>query len=202
MAKKKQVGRRVEGWKAKELVQGIHPRQPREGVYRRHHCKRSRDGQGQDHAVHPRRDHQRLRKAAHQDELQDCRSHRRRGIHRVRRPRSDPRLPAVPCQAPQTPAWTATRWLSQKTTRKSGSRSAATPLHGQTSHRSTRSGTRSSQALQPRQQAWDLTTLVNAIVSGELSRDLFKVVKTLYPTRRVEVIKSKVEQVAAPISTK
>ncbi|MGA2699415.1 MAG: 30S ribosomal protein S3ae [Methanoregula sp.] len=51
-------------------------------------------------------------------------------------------------------------------------------------------------------QAWDLTTLVNAIVTGELSRDLFKVVKTLYPTRRVEVIKSRVEQVAAPVSTK
>ncbi|MFY9981286.1 MAG: 30S ribosomal protein S3ae, partial [Methanoregula sp.] len=51
-------------------------------------------------------------------------------------------------------------------------------------------------------QAWDLTTLVNGIVSGEISRDLFKVVKTLYPTRRVEIIKSKVEQVAAPVSTK
>src|SRR5208283_545443 len=44
--------------------------------------------------------------------------------------------------------------------------------------------------------------LVNGIVSGEISRDLFKVVKTLYPTRRVEIIKSKVEQVAAPVSTK
>jgi small subunit ribosomal protein S3Ae len=50
-------------------------------------------------------------------------------------------------------------------------------------------------------QAWDLTTLVNGIVSGEISRDLFKVVKTLYPTRRVEIIKSRVEQVAAPVST-
>jgi len=49
--------------------------------------------------------------------------------------------------------------------------------------------------------AWDLTTLVNGIVSGEISRDLFKVVKTLYPTRRVEIIKSKVEPVAAAIST-
>jgi small subunit ribosomal protein S3Ae len=49
---------------------------------------------------------------------------------------------------------------------------------------------------------WDLTTLVNGIVSGDISRDLFKVVKTLYPTRRVEIIKSKVEQIAAPISTK
>jgi small subunit ribosomal protein S3Ae len=50
--------------------------------------------------------------------------------------------------------------------------------------------------------AWDLTMLVNGIVSGEISRDLFKSVKTIYPTRRVEVIKSKVEQVATVISTK
>jgi small subunit ribosomal protein S3Ae len=50
--------------------------------------------------------------------------------------------------------------------------------------------------------AWDLTTLVNGIVSGEISRDLFKSVKAIYPTRRVEVIKSKVEQVATVISTK
>ena len=49
--------------------------------------------------------------------------------------------------------------------------------------------------------AWDLTTLVNGIVSGEISRDLFKTVKTIYPTRRVEVVKSKVEPIAARIST-
>jgi small subunit ribosomal protein S3Ae len=49
--------------------------------------------------------------------------------------------------------------------------------------------------------AWDLTTLVNGIVSGEISRDLFKAVKTIYPTRRVEIIKSKVEPVAARVST-
>jgi small subunit ribosomal protein S3Ae len=49
--------------------------------------------------------------------------------------------------------------------------------------------------------AWDLTTLLNNIVSGEISRDLFKSVKTIYPTRRVEIIKSKVEPVAARIST-
>ena len=49
--------------------------------------------------------------------------------------------------------------------------------------------------------AWDLTTLVNGIVSGEISRDLFKTIKTIYPTRRVEVIKSKVEPIAARIST-
>jgi small subunit ribosomal protein S3Ae len=50
-------------------------------------------------------------------------------------------------------------------------------------------------------QAWDLTTLLSGIVSGEISRDLFKAVKTIYPTRRVEIIKSKVEQVAAPVDT-
>jgi len=51
-------------------------------------------------------------------------------------------------------------------------------------------------------QAWDLNTLLNGIVTGEISRDLFKEVKTIYPTRRVEVIKSKVEQVAAPVDTR
>jgi small subunit ribosomal protein S3Ae len=56
-------------------------------------------------------------------------------------------------------------------------------------------------ALNAQAQAWDLTTLLNGIVSGEISRDLFKAVKTIYPTRRVEVIKSKVEQVAAPVDT-
>jgi len=50
-------------------------------------------------------------------------------------------------------------------------------------------------------QAWDLTALLNGIVSGEISRDLFKAVKTIYPTRRVEVIKSRVEPVAAPVDT-
>ena len=50
-------------------------------------------------------------------------------------------------------------------------------------------------------QAWDLNALVNGVVSGEISKDLFKAVKTLYPTRRVEIIKTKVEPVAAPVST-
>ena len=58
------------------------------------------------------------------------------------------------------------------------------------------------QAVAVQAQAWDLNTLLNGIVSGEISRDLFKAVKTIYPTRRVEVIKSKVEQVATLISTK
>lgn len=57
-------------------------------------------------------------------------------------------------------------------------------------------------ALATQSQAWDLNTLLNGIVSGEISRDLFKEVKTIYPTRRVEVIKSKVEQVAALVDTR
>jgi small subunit ribosomal protein S3Ae len=52
--------------------------------------------------------------------------------------------------------------------------------------------------VQAQAQAWDLTTLVNGIIGGEISRDVFKVVKALYPVRRVEIIKSKVETVAAP----
>jgi small subunit ribosomal protein S3Ae len=39
------------------------------------------------------------------------------------------------------------------------------------------------------------------IVSGEISRDLFKAVKIIYPTRRVEIVKSKVQPIAARIST-
>jgi small subunit ribosomal protein S3Ae len=57
------------------------------------------------------------------------------------------------------------------------------------------------QAIAVQAQAWDLNTLLNGIVSGEISRDLFKAVKTIYPTRRVEVIKSKVEQVATKVDT-
>jgi len=51
--------------------------------------------------------------------------------------------------------------------------------------------------IQAQAQAWDLNTLVNGIVGGEISRDVFKVVKTLYPIRRIEIIKSKVEAAAA-----
>ena len=57
------------------------------------------------------------------------------------------------------------------------------------------------QAVAVQAQAWDLNTLLNGIVSGEISRDLFKAVKTIYPTRRVEIIKSRVEQIAAPVDT-
>ena len=57
------------------------------------------------------------------------------------------------------------------------------------------------EAVTAQASAWDLTTLVNMIVSGEISRDLFKAVKIIYPTRRVEVVKSKVEPIAARIST-
>jgi small subunit ribosomal protein S3Ae len=57
------------------------------------------------------------------------------------------------------------------------------------------------EAVKAQASAWDLTTLVNVIVSGEISRDLFKAVKIIYPTRRVEIVKSKVEPIAARIST-
>ncbi len=57
------------------------------------------------------------------------------------------------------------------------------------------------QAVAAQAQAWDLNALLAGIVSGEISRDLFKAVKTIYPTRRVEIIKSKVEPVAAPVDT-
>ena len=57
------------------------------------------------------------------------------------------------------------------------------------------------QAVAVQAQAWDLNTLLSGIVSGEISRDLFKAVKTIYPTRRVEIIKSRVEQVAAKVDT-
>jgi small subunit ribosomal protein S3Ae len=57
------------------------------------------------------------------------------------------------------------------------------------------------EAVTAQASAWDLTTLVNMIVSGEISRDLFKAVKIIYPTRRVEIVKSKVEPIAARIST-
>ena len=50
--------------------------------------------------------------------------------------------------------------------------------------------------VQAQAAAWDLNTLVTVIVNGEISRDLFKVVKLLYPVRRIEVVKSKVEPVA------
>ncbi len=57
------------------------------------------------------------------------------------------------------------------------------------------------QAVAVQAQAWDLNTLLAGIVSGEISRDLFKAVKTIYPTRRVEIIKSKVEPVAVKVDT-
>jgi small subunit ribosomal protein S3Ae len=50
--------------------------------------------------------------------------------------------------------------------------------------------------VQAQAAVWDLNTLVTVIVNGEISRDLFKVVKLLYPVRRIEVVKSKVEPVA------
>jgi len=43
----------------------------------------------------------------------------------------------------------------------------------------------------------DFNALLNAIVSGEISKELFKSVKPLFPVRRVEIIKSKVGAVRA-----
>lgn len=57
------------------------------------------------------------------------------------------------------------------------------------------------EAVTAQASAWDLTTMVNVILSGEISRDLFKAVKIIYPTRRVEIVKSKVQPIAARIST-
>jgi small subunit ribosomal protein S3Ae len=57
------------------------------------------------------------------------------------------------------------------------------------------------EAIAAQSSAWDMNTLLTGIVSGEISRDLFKAVKTIYPTRRVEIIKSKVEPIAAPVDT-
>jgi small subunit ribosomal protein S3Ae len=53
--------------------------------------------------------------------------------------------------------------------------------------------------VQAQAAVWDLNTLVTGIVGGEIARDIFKVVKPLYPVRRVEIIKSKVEPVAAAV---
>jgi small subunit ribosomal protein S3Ae len=38
----------------------------------------------------------------------------------------------------------------------------------------------------------DFNTLLNGIVTGEISKELFKAVKPLFPVRRVEIIKSRV----------
>jgi small subunit ribosomal protein S3Ae len=43
----------------------------------------------------------------------------------------------------------------------------------------------------------DFNALLNGIVSGEISKELFKSVKPLFPIRRVEIIKSKVGAVKA-----
>lgn len=53
------------------------------------------------------------------------------------------------------------------------------------------------QLLTARAAESDFDTLVKDIVSGDLARDIFKVVKTIYPMRRVEITKSKLEQIAA-----
>src|SRR5512136_1686439 len=46
-------------------------------------------------------------------------------------------------------------------------------------------------------KANDLSGLIGGIVSGEISKELFKQVKGIFPIRRVEIIKSKVETPAS-----
>ena len=43
----------------------------------------------------------------------------------------------------------------------------------------------------------DFNALLNGIVTGEISKEIFKAVKPLFPVRRVEIIKSKVGTVRA-----
>jgi small subunit ribosomal protein S3Ae len=43
----------------------------------------------------------------------------------------------------------------------------------------------------------DFNALLNGIVTGDISKELFKAVKPLFPVRRVEIIKSKVGAVRA-----
>ncbi|MDD1718316.1 MAG: 30S ribosomal protein S3ae [Methanoregulaceae archaeon] len=45
--------------------------------------------------------------------------------------------------------------------------------------------------------AGDMEQILTGIINGEISKELFKIVKTIFPVRRVEVIKSKVEVAAA-----
>ncbi|NLZ29367.1 MAG: 30S ribosomal protein S3ae [Methanomicrobiales archaeon] len=52
------------------------------------------------------------------------------------------------------------------------------------------------QILSARAAESDLETLVKDIISGDMARDIFKIVKTIYPIRRVEITKSKLEQIA------
>ena len=52
------------------------------------------------------------------------------------------------------------------------------------------------QALSARAAESDLETLVKDIISGDMARDTFKIVKTIYPIRRVEITKAKLEQIA------
>jgi small subunit ribosomal protein S3Ae len=53
------------------------------------------------------------------------------------------------------------------------------------------------QSLLARAAESDFESLVKDIMSGDLARDVFKIAKTIYPIRRVEIIKSKLERIAA-----
>jgi small subunit ribosomal protein S3Ae len=51
-----------------------------------------------------------------------------------------------------------------------------------------------SEQIMAKAAATEFETLMKEIVLGDVARDLFKAVKTIYPVRRVEIIKSKLEE--------
>ncbi|NYT07296.1 MAG: 30S ribosomal protein S3ae [Methanomicrobiales archaeon] len=53
------------------------------------------------------------------------------------------------------------------------------------------------QKVQDMAKEGDFNALLNGIVTGEISKEIFKTVKPLFPVRRVEIIKSKVGTVRA-----
>ena len=53
------------------------------------------------------------------------------------------------------------------------------------------------QYMTTRASASDVDSFVKDIMSGDIQRDLFKMTKEIYPVRRVEIIKSKLESIAA-----
>jgi small subunit ribosomal protein S3Ae len=53
------------------------------------------------------------------------------------------------------------------------------------------------QYMTTRASASDIDSFVKDIMSGDIQRDLFKMTKEIYPVRRIEIIKSKLESIAA-----
>jgi len=48
-----------------------------------------------------------------------------------------------------------------------------------------------------RAAASDMESFVKDIMTGDVARDLFKITKTIYPIRRIEITKTRVERIAA-----